>query len=97
MKSPPSLFDQYERQARWRAFSDIIDTLGSLEGRDVADLGCGSGYVARIFEARGARVIGIDRDVDLIALAARQAHGVNWAKADLSDPSTWGRSGFDII
>jgi len=85
-----SLFDQYERQARWRAYSDIIGKLGSLQGKNVANLGCGSGYVAEMLEASGSRVTGIDRYADLVALAARQAPKMTWVKADLSDPSSWG-------
>jgi SAM-dependent methyltransferase len=97
MTAQLSLFDQYERQARWRAVSAVIGKLGPLSGKKVADLGCGSGYVARMFGARGARVTGIDRDADLIKLAARQAPRLKWVNADLSDPSSWGCSGFDVV
>ncbi|WP_246237371.1 class I SAM-dependent methyltransferase [Halovulum dunhuangense] len=97
MTVPSSLFDQYERQARWRPVAATVQQLGPLEGKKVADLGCGSGHVARMFAARGAQVTGIDRDAELVALAARKAPGVHWVNADLSDPGTWGRSGFDII
>jgi SAM-dependent methyltransferase len=97
MTVPSSLFEQYERQAKWRSVAAIVDELGPLEKKNVVDLGCGSGYVARLFYARGARVTGVDRDPDLIALARQQAPGVHWVNADVSDPGTWGCSGFDII
>lgn len=38
----------------------IIDAV-SLDGKDVIDVGCGTGDVARALSERGARVIGIDR------------------------------------
>jgi SAM-dependent methyltransferase len=97
MTSPSSLFDQYERQAKWRSVAAVLGQIGPLEGKKVADLGCGSGYVARMFEASGARVTGVDRDTDLIALAAQNAPRVRWMNADVSNPGAWGCSGFDII
>ncbi len=97
MTSPSSLFDEYERQAKWRSVAAVLGQIGPFEGKKVADLGCGSGYVARMFEASGARVTGIDRDPDLIALAAQKAPRVRWMNADVSNPGAWGCSGFDII
>lgn len=43
----------------------------SLDGRTVLDFACGNGYYSAKFAALGARVIGIDTNAELIALARR--------------------------
>jgi len=37
-----------------------LDALGALEGKDVIELGCGTGYFGAWLAKRGARVVGID-------------------------------------
>jgi SAM-dependent methyltransferase len=71
----------------WAAWSRALGHL--LPPLDVADIGCGEGYLA-LEAARWARVvIGIDRSDDVLerakALAARrQATNVEWKKGDLA-------------
>lgn len=47
--------------------------LGSVEGLEVADLGCGFGALALYFAALGARVTGIDPNHERLAVAAAVA------------------------
>ena len=38
----------------------LLEELVEMDGRDVLDVGCGEGHVARRLSAAGARVTGID-------------------------------------
>jgi 2-polyprenyl-3-methyl-5-hydroxy-6-metoxy-1,4-benzoquinol methylase len=40
-------------------------------GRDVLDVGCGTGVAARQFQAAGCRVLGVDPDARMAELARR--------------------------
>jgi SAM-dependent methyltransferase len=62
-KGPPD--ELYDRLARWYGVG--------LPGQDLVDLGTGTGNAARVFAARGARVVGVDPSPPLLAQAARLA------------------------
>jgi 2-polyprenyl-3-methyl-5-hydroxy-6-metoxy-1,4-benzoquinol methylase len=51
--------------------------LPDLAGRDVLDLGCGTGRIARHLAGRGARVVGVDFAENAIALARSLSRGEN--------------------
>jgi SAM-dependent methyltransferase len=51
----------------------ILDLLGSVDGLDVLDLGCGYGVLASTLSRRGARVTGLDADPRMLAAARRRA------------------------
>ncbi len=55
--------------------TDLLDALVAVGGRDVADVGCGDGWLVRRLAARGARVVGIDPAPAALA-AARAAPAV---------------------
>jgi len=79
-----SLADEYAAQERWRAWDAMLDRLPLQTDQTVLDLGCGPGAVAARLADRGARVIGIDRDPELLAIArARCPHGCRLVEADL--------------
>lgn len=79
-----SLADQYRQQSGWRDWPTILDALPPLEGRTVLDLGCGEGGVAAELVGRGARVIGVDLNDDLLRAArARGLAGAEFHRADL--------------
>lgn len=81
-----SLTDEYRRQSGWRDWPTILDALPPLEGRTVLDLGCGEGGVAAELVGRGARVIGVDLNDDLLRAArARGLARAEFHKADLRD------------
>lgn len=82
-----SLADEYRRQREWRAWSAILDALPPLDGRTVLDLGCGVGDQAAELAARGARVIGIDANEELLREAeSRRIPGAEFRRADLREP-----------
>jgi SAM-dependent methyltransferase len=61
-----TLAQAYKRQFAWRDWSSIFAALPSLAGQTVLDLGCGVGDQAVELARRGARVIGIDMNEELL-------------------------------
>jgi SAM-dependent methyltransferase len=74
---------EYRGQFAWRPWPQIFAALPMLAGRTVLDLGCGPGDQAAELVARGARVIGIDANPELIAAAS--ARGLPNAEFRLGD------------
>src|SRR5437660_5157365 len=90
----------WRRYPRWRVSEGITTDLAVLErliepaGKDVVDVGCGSGALVRELAARGARPIGVEiSDAQLaVARAADDGNGarylVGWGEAlPLADAS----------
>jgi 2-polyprenyl-3-methyl-5-hydroxy-6-metoxy-1,4-benzoquinol methylase len=68
-------------------FSPEVDALiGEVAGQRICDLACGQGRVARHLADRGARVVGIDLSVKLLAIARRHEvtnpRGIEYVQAD---------------
>jgi SAM-dependent methyltransferase len=83
-----NLVDEYRGQFSWRAWPTILDALPPLEGQTVLDLGCGIGDLAAELAARGAHVIGVDLQDELLAAArVRNLPDVELRKADLRNLS----------
>jgi len=79
-----SLVEEYKRQFAWRSWPTIFDALPSLQGQTVLDLGCGPGDLSAEFVARGARVVGVDLNEELLAHArSRQLAGAEFRVGDL--------------
>lgn len=68
----------YRRQWAWRPWPAIFEALPPVGGRTILDLGCGPGDQAVEFVARGARVVGIDMNEDL--LRAARSKGLDTAE-----------------
>ncbi|MDX1996635.1 MAG: class I SAM-dependent methyltransferase [Thermoanaerobaculia bacterium] len=79
-----SLANEYRRQSEWRSWSTVLDALPSLRGCTVLDLGCGVGDQAAELVARGARVIGVDLNEELLRVAqAKELPRSEFRLADL--------------
>jgi SAM-dependent methyltransferase len=79
-----SLSDQYKRQFGWRSWAVILDALPPVAGQTVLDLGCAVGDQAAELVARGARVIGLDANEELLLESqARDLANAEFRKADL--------------
>lgn len=70
-------FEGRERMA-WQRPDALLDQLGDLEGKTVADIGSGSGFLAFRMAERGARVLCVDVDERFLAyiLGKRDALGL---------------------
>src|SRR5262245_54385050 len=78
------LASEYKKQFGWRDWPTIFDALPPLQGQTVIDLGCGVGDLAAEFVARGARVIGVDMNEELLREArSRQLSNAEFRTADL--------------
>jgi SAM-dependent methyltransferase len=64
------LISEYKSQYGWRAWPTVYRTLPDVAGSTVLDLGCGIGDQARDLASRGARVVGIDGNPQLVAHAS---------------------------
>jgi len=86
-----SLSSEYKRQFAWRDWPTILDALPSLQGKTILDLGCGVGDLAAELAARGARVLGIDLNEELLREArSRNLPGAEFRMADLRTFSDFG-------
>ena len=81
-----SLSDEYSRQRRWRAWNRIYSVLPDVRGKTILDLGCAIGDQAAELVARGASVIGIDANEELLRVARSRGIGnAEFRSGDLRD------------
>lgn len=64
-------FDDPARD-EWQQPEKVLDKLGDLRGKTVADIGAGSGYFTFRLAQRGARVIAIDIDQQFLDFISRK-------------------------
>jgi ubiquinone/menaquinone biosynthesis C-methylase UbiE len=55
-----------------------LKALGSVKGKRVLDLGCGTGIISLKLKKRGAKVSGIDLSPDMIEIARSYAKGIEF-------------------
>jgi SAM-dependent methyltransferase len=85
---------RYDR-ARPAYPADLVDRIiAASPGRDVLDIGCGTGIAARLFQAAGCRVLGVDPDPRMAELARQGGTETEIAKFEDWDPA--GRT-FDAV
>jgi SAM-dependent methyltransferase len=85
---------RYDR-ARPTYPADLVDRIiAASPGRDVLDVGCGTGISARLFQAAGCRVLGVDPDPRMAELAREGGTEAEVAKFEEWDPA--GRT-FDAV
>ncbi|WP_411112546.1 class I SAM-dependent methyltransferase [Streptomyces sp. 029-5] len=84
----------------------FLNAVGDVTGREVLDLGCGSGvYVRRLRREGAARVVGLDESTAMVDYARRREEreglGAEYLAADASDPSVGALPGingaFDVV
>ena len=88
-----SLASHHRRQYGWREWPAIFAELPSVEGQTVLDLGCGVGDQAAELVARGAHVVGVDVNEELLGEArSRGLAGAEFRTADLRAPLDLGKA-----
>ncbi|SBV06175.1 Methylase involved in ubiquinone/menaquinone biosynthesis [Streptomyces sp. MnatMP-M77] len=70
----------------------FLNAVGDVVGRDVLDIGCGSGlYARRLRRSGAARAVGMDESAAMVEHAqrreAREGLGVEYVAADAADPA----------
>jgi SAM-dependent methyltransferase len=79
--------ERYDR-ARPSYPGALVDQIIAVSpGRDVLDVGCGTGIAARQFQAAGCRVLGVDPDARMADLARRHGLEAEVAKFEDWDPA----------
>lgn len=68
-----NLAEEYARQFAWRDWPRALDALPPLAGTRVLDVGCAHGDLAAELAARGASVLGVDGNEELVAAARGRA------------------------
>jgi SAM-dependent methyltransferase len=77
----------------------VLDAIGDVDGHTVLDLGCGEGYMARNLADRGADVVGVDINPELVAAAHAheqdEPRGIDYVRGSAYDiPIGWR---FDLV
>ena len=85
------LVSQYQHQYRWRSWQQAYELLPPLGNSRVLDLGCAIGDQSRDLAARGAQVLGIDGNAELVGHArAHRIAGATFEVGDIRSPTTVG-------
>ncbi|MFI9586178.1 class I SAM-dependent methyltransferase [Streptomyces sp. NPDC052236] len=88
--------ERYDR-ARPRYPEAMVDRIvAGSPGRDVLDVGCGTGIAARQFQAAGCTVLGVDADARMAALARQLGSEVEVEVATFEAWDPAGRT-FDVV
>jgi SAM-dependent methyltransferase len=74
--------------------SALVDDLTRSEDQDVLDVGCGTGIAARLFLARGRRVLGLEPDPRMAAFA--RSTGLDVEEGRIEEWEPLGRK-FDLV
>jgi len=87
-----------------RAFTTIVRdnvlaTLGDVQGKDLLDLGCGEGYLAREMIHRGAHVWGIDAAPTMIEIAKSKdpLGSIKYIVGDITKDLPYENDNFDLV
>jgi ubiquinone/menaquinone biosynthesis C-methylase UbiE len=84
-----------EQQVRYSNNVEISGELLDLEGKTVADVGCGEGRFTRILAARAAHVTGIDINEDSLARAT--AHPDNAGRHARAEDMPFDDNSLDVV
>jgi SAM-dependent methyltransferase len=90
--------ERYDR-TRPRYPEDLVERIvAASPGRDVLDVGCGTGIAARLFQAAGCRVLGVEPDPRM-ADFARRAGAESGIEVEVAKFEDWDPAGrqFDAV
>lgn len=84
----PALFGQFA--------GPVCDAAGLRAGARVLDVACGTGAVARAAARLGASATGLDRNPGMLAVARREAPGIDWHEG-LAEALPFPDGSFDAV
>lgn len=97
--SAPELYERYLVPAITSVWAnDLLDRIRPTREESVLDIACGTGVVARLVEQRGhgGRLIGIDLNTAMLAVARKRSPAVEWIEGSaLNLPFEAGS--FDVV
>jgi SAM-dependent methyltransferase len=79
--------ERYDRTRPSYPAAMVDRLLAASSGTDVLDVGCGTGIVARLFQAADCRVLGVEVDPRMAAAARQRGLDVDVAKFEDWDPA----------
>lgn len=96
--APTSLYDKgvalLTRESIWR--SELVNRLSPAPGDSILDVGCGTGSLAILLKraAPDARIVGLDPDIEALAIAKRKAAAagveIEWCQGFAHDAANFG-------
>src|ERR1700761_9084721 len=78
---------RYDRARPGYPAARVERVIAASPGRDVLDVGCGTGIAARLFQAAGCQVLGVDPDPRMAAAAREQGTPAEVAAIEDWDPA----------
>lgn len=97
--SAPELYERYLVPAITSIWADdLLDRVGLRRGESVLDIACGTGVVARSAERREhvGRLVGIDLNTAMLAIARRKSATVEWVEGSALD-LPFEAGSFDVV
>ncbi len=76
---------------------EVRAALGDVDGLDVLDLACGTGRHSLRLDSQGARVVGLDFSLGMLAIAREAASQVRWIEHDLHERLPFASASFDRV
>lgn len=86
------LYEPYSRPAN----DEVFGRCGVAPGTKLLDVGCGSGFAARIAADRGAEVAGLDASAALLEIAWARLPDADLRLGDMND-LPWTDGSFDVV
>lgn len=97
--SAPELYERYLVPAITSIWAnDLLDRVGPRRGESILDIACGTGVVARLAEQRGhaGRLVGIDLNTAMLAVARVKSATVEWVEGSALD-LPFNANSFDVV
>lgn len=89
--------DEGDRNRRLNSDPVLWRFAGDVNGLDVLDAGCGTGYLARKLQDRGAHVVGCDFAEEMIAIARRRYPGIEFQVDSCERLDRFASDRFDLV
>ncbi len=93
--------DQGDYSHKYIIYPALINALGDISGKQILDLGCGTGTLSRILARKKAEVIGTDNASEMIKIAKAKKDGykypIEYIVADACKPFDFSPQTFDLI